>query len=144
MAFIRAKCWASQKKSTRYEQSLILRKTADTREAWEVDWATCAGCPAGTDGGLCHHVFAVLEVIQYCGPKADDSSHLPAPISVTSQKCTWGPRERCVDPQPTMQTVVERAKLENERKKKAIGCSFFEARGENLRLTTQDRVENVR
>ena len=86
MAFFRAKCWASQKKSTRYEQSVILRKAAGTRESWEVDWATCAGCPAGTDGGLCHHVLAVLEVIQYYGPKADDSSHLPAPILVTSQK----------------------------------------------------------
>ena len=150
IAFVRAKCWASQKKSTRYNQELVLEKSGKDAELLEVSWASCVGCPAGTDGGLCHHIFAVLEVMQYYGPIAPEAASLalPAagrPLSVTSQKCSWGPRERNVDPQPIMQTFVERAKMDEERKKKALSCSLIgDNRGPKVQRTTAEGVSDLR
>ena len=34
-----------------------------------------------------------------------------------------------------MDTVVEKAKMADERKKKSLGCALFEARGDNLCVT---------
>ena len=89
IVFVRAKSWALQKKSTKYSQELVLEKNAKDSE---VSWASCVGCPAGTDGGLCHHMFALLEVMQYYArPKSQESPSLALPVdgrppSVTSQK----------------------------------------------------------
>ena len=134
LAFVhQKKCFASQKKSTSYEQKVVLRKTKEEGEAMEVAWTSCIGCLAGTDGGLCHHVFAILESMEYYGPKPNDKTSLPgrAP-SVRSQRFSWGPRKRNVVPQPVMQTVVERANMDEERQGKALSCGLHGARGGNV------------
>ena len=110
---------------------------------WKVAWASCAGCPAGTDGGLCHHIFALLEILEFNSHGNSDSDQLPGPMSVTSQACSWGPRPRSIAPKRTMETVVEKSKMAGERKKKALACSLYEARGPALRRTTVERMASL-
>lgn len=97
-----------------------------------VEFATCEKCPAGGDGGLCQHVFALLIVMEHYGPRKT-SSELPGPQSVTSQQRTWGIRTRNVTPKPVMHITFEKSKLDSERKGKAIDCSLYEARGVEVR-----------
>ena len=143
LVFVRFKCWASQKKSITYKQSLVLEEKDEGCQPYEVAFAKCMGCPAGGDGGLCHHIFALLMVLDYYSPRPE-CEMLPGPVSVTSQACGWGPRQQIVDSQPSMQTVVEKSKMAGERKKKPVTCSLFEARGPNVRLTTPKMVNDLR
>ena len=65
-------------------------------------------------------MFALLEVLQYYCPNGgpcDDDGTLPELVSVTSQRCKWGPQERNVQPQTILQTVVEKSNVDNERQK---------------------------
>ena len=58
--FVLSKCWASQKKTVKYEQKVIFSSDIDSKvefPACKVDFATCEVCPAGLHGGLCQHVF---------------------------------------------------------------------------------------
>ena len=91
--YVKSKCWASQKKNTKYTQRLVLSEMPcvegddtgdDLVTACAVDFATCEGCPAGADGGLCQHIFALLMTLGHYGPRFASSS-LPGPQSVTSQ-----------------------------------------------------------
>ena len=141
LAFIKSKCFASQKKSTIYSQNLVLERQDDGKPL-EVAWASCVGCPAGTDGGLCHHIFPLLEVLAYYSPRADGAV-LPGPVSCTSQPCSWGPRQRKVEPQRVMETVIERSKMAGERKRQGFACSLHEARGEQMRISTSERVSSL-
>ena len=106
---MQSKCWASQRKSVKYNQKVMISNEG-------VEYAACYSCPAGRNGGLCQHVFALLLVLEkYCLKMTEISNELPGPQSCTSVKQTWGPRKRDVDPKPIMQTTVERAKGETER-----------------------------
>ena len=62
--FIEAKCWATQKKSTKYSLRLVFTDDAKNDSA-VLDFAVCEGCVAGGDGGLCSHVFALLLVLRF-------------------------------------------------------------------------------
>ena len=66
--FVKAKCWASQKKTTKYLQKGKLLQQRKEGMYVDVDFATCEGCPAGQDGGLCQHIFALLMAIEKFGP----------------------------------------------------------------------------
>ena len=84
-------------------------------------------------------MFAVLKALEYYGPRADNNAYLPGPaLSVTSQKCAWGPRERNVDLQPIIQTMVKRAKVEEEWKKMAITFAVHDSRGDKFNPPTLD------
>ena len=134
MWYVQSKCWASQRKSVKYNQKVMISNEG-------VEYAACYSCPAGRNGGFCQHVFALLLVLEkYCLKTTEVSNELPGPQSCISVKQTWGPRKRDVDPKPIMQTTVERAKGETERKKMAIKCSLYEARDEVTQKVTTDDI----
>ena len=120
--FLFCKSWASQKKKTvKYEQKVIFSSDTDSIvkfPACKVDFATCEVCPAGLHGGLCQHVFALLMAIEHYRCR-EDVAALPGAEPVTSVRQSWEPRERDVEPQAIFQSVVERAKG-SERKRKAV------------------------
>ena len=43
----------------------------------KVVFATCQGCPAGEQGGLCQHIFALLMVVEHYRPPEDGNRALP-------------------------------------------------------------------
>ena len=55
-----------------------------------------------------------------------------------------GPRPRNVAPQPIMETIVEKAKLDHERKKEAISVTLYEARETDRRAVSEADVEEFR
>ena len=128
--FVKAKCWASQKKTTKYLQKVKLLQQRKEDMYVDVDFATCEGCPAGQDGGLCQNIFALLMAIEKFGPRPG-CSILPGEQSVTSLRQSWGIRERDVKPHSVSQVVIEKSKRDEERKKRASGSLLFEARGKN-------------
>ena len=82
--YVQSQCWASQRKSTKYHQKLTLISSGSQLN---VDYASCVPCPAGTNGGLCQHVFALLLVLEKYSPKlAETETGLPGPQSCTSEK----------------------------------------------------------
>ena len=86
--YVQSQCWASQRKSTKYHQKLTL---VSSGSQLNVDYASCVPCPAGTNGGLCQHVFALLLVLEKYSPKlAETETGLPGPQSCTSEKKAWG------------------------------------------------------
>jgi len=134
MCYVQSKCWASQRKAVKYSQKVMISKEG-------VEYAACYTCPAGRNGGLCQHVFALLLVLEkYCLKTAGADNELPGPQSCTSIKQTWGPRKRDIDPKPIMQTTVERAKDEKERKRGAVKCTLYEARDELAQNLTADDI----
>lgn len=138
--FLTSRCWASQKKNVKYEQQVMVESTND--RFLDVTFATCHGCPAGADGGLCQHVFTLLLVVERCC--WEGKGPLPGKSSVTSMLCSWGPQQRDVEPHPIMQTLVERAKADEERKRKLVSCTLYEARGPSLRETDEAEMESLR
>ena len=102
-----------------------------------MDFATCQPCPAGANGGLCQHIFALLMAIEYYRGKA---SVLPAAESVTSNPCSWGPSQRDVELKFIFQSVIEKPKAE-KRKGKGSGPSLFEARGPEHQTISESEVE---
>ena len=147
--FITSKCWASQKKSQKYEQRLAFTEShaqdaQGDRQSPSIAFASCLGCPAGENGGLCHHVFALLLVIECYAPKSDTvTSQLSGAESVTSQPCSWGPRKRDVEPKPIMQTFVEKSKIEDERKRDGIGCCLYECRLTAVQTLTPSEISDL-
>eukprot|EP00117_Sycon_ciliatum_P002283 scpid62346/ scgid1957/ len=133
-SFVVGKCWASQHKTTKYCQKLVLATAPESTSA-TVTYATCEGCVAGVDGGLCSHVFALLMVLEKyrCTEEAR---------SVTSLPCSWGPRQRDIEPKPIMDTVVERASM--ERKGPPVKCSLYESRERELRTPSVENVSRFR
>ena len=86
--FVTSKCWASQKKTTKYCQKVIFSPDSDVEKkkespVFKVDFATCQVCPAGQQGGLCQHVFALLMVIEEYRPR-EAVPTLPTAEPVTS------------------------------------------------------------
>ena len=63
--------------------------------------------PAGDDGGLCQHVFVLLLVLEHFSP-------------------------RNTTPEPVMSRTFEKSKLAVNRKRSAVDCSLFKARGPKL------------
>ena len=53
-------------------------------------YASCIPCPAGTSGGLCQHVFALLILLQHHAPEPSSTASPPGSDSVTSGKKLWG------------------------------------------------------
>ena len=98
--FVVSKCFASQKKGTVYHQNVIFEKDIEASEDaaafsghfCTVVFATCEGCVAGADGGLCSHVIALFLVLE----KYRTSSR-----AVTSLPRSWGPRQRNIYPNPS-------------------------------------------
>ena len=88
--FLKGKCFASQKKAVKYEQGIQL---TEGENGASVLFAACKGCPAGADGGLCQHVFALLLAVEHYGPKKE--GNMPGEQSKTSMKQSWGPRTGC-------------------------------------------------
>ena len=135
--FVKAKCWASQKKGVIYKQKIVVQDRGleyNPEERSAVVFASCQGCVAGTDGGLCSHVIALLMVLdRYRARK-------PA---VTSLPCAWGPRKRDVNPEPIANVVVERSKLDAGRLGDPVSSSLHEARGITKRTITEDDVDNL-
>ena len=117
--YLKSKCWASQKKATKYEQKIVL-SDGDRPSDVKVEFAACVGCPAGAEGGICQHVFALLMVAEHYGPSPTGTS--PGEQSVTSGRPVWGPRERNVEPHAIMQNIIEKSKLDDERKRMAVAC----------------------
>ena len=94
--YVQSQCWVSQCKSTKYHQKLTLI-TNDSQLT--VDYASCVPCPAGSYGGLCQHIFALLLVLEKYSPKPlENEASLPGPQSCTSEKKSWGPRKGDVTP----------------------------------------------
>lgn len=131
--YVLSKCWSSQHKSTKYEQKLVLQDTSPSFST-RVVFARCDGCVAGSDGGLCSHVFAVLMVLE----KYRTDGTTP----VTSLPCSWGPRKRDLEPKPIMDVTVEKASM--ERKGPPITCTLYESRAQHLRSITMDKVGALR
>ena len=108
-----------RKKTVKYEQKVIFPSDTDSRvefSACKVDFATCEVCPAGLHGGLCQHVFALLIAIEHYRCR-EDVAALPGAEPVTSVGQSWGLLERDVEPWAIFQSLVERAKG-SERKRK--------------------------
>ena len=145
--FVMAECWASQKKSAKYYQKLLLTGTVEEYGV-KVEHAHCT-CPAGIAGG-CQHVVACLFTVEKC-KQANTTTSLPPPESCTSLQRAWGPRQRSISPQALQQVVVERAKMPRsdmdsaectatKRKKSAtITSSLYEARA-GTALTTDYKI----
>ena len=121
-------------KTTKYLQKVKLLQQRKEDMYVDVDFATCEGCPAGQDGGLCQHIFALLMAIEKSGPRPG-CSILPGERSVTSLRQSWGIRERNVKPHLVSQVVIEKSKPDEERKKRASGSLLFEAHGKNTTST---------
>ena len=169
---VQSLCWASQKKTQKYQQRVSLKEVqSSSSEAeknasdsddevddstvpeatstgehsrtnsrkWTVVFAECLPCVAGTHGGLCQHIFALLIALEAVDSKAE----LPGPDSVTSNRQIWGPRARNVEPQRVMASVVEKSKTDEERKGKAITCTLYEARGDNVRSVTAAQLQGL-
>ena len=142
--FAKSNCWASQRKAVKYHQQVVFTPTdEDSDDGVYVSFATCHGCPAGKKGGLSQHSFALLIVINHYCPR-EESGSLPGPSSTTYNPCTWGPRKRNVKPHAVMQSTIEKAKTDDERKQSALSCSLYEARGPSVRSETQADIEKLR
>lgn len=154
--YVESKCWASQRKHMEYTQKIVLSEMQQSEHPAEMEsegeerastqlrvtYASCIPCPAGTSGGLCQHVFALLILLQHYAPKSRSlpAASLPGSDSVTSGKKLWGPRERDIAPKTVMETMVEKAKDPSERKKSAITCSLYEARGPATRKLSKESI----
>ena len=105
--FVKAECWAPQKRSSEYKQKLLLTGTVKEYGV-KVKHAHCT-CPARIAGG-CQHVVAYLFTIVK-GKQIYTTTKLPSPESRTSLQRAWGPRQCNISPQALQQVVVERAKM---------------------------------
>ena len=112
MWYIQSKCWASQRKTVKYNQKVVISEEG-------VEYAACHTCPAGRNGGFCQHVFALLLVLEkYClKTAAEVDNELPTSQSCTSVKQVGDQGSAILIP-----TTVECAKDKTERKKVAVTC----------------------
>ena len=150
--YVKAECWASQKKASKYSQKLLLTGTVEEYGV-KVEHAHCT-CPAGIAGG-CQHVVACLFTMEKC-KQTNTTTSLPPPESCTSLQRAWGPRQRSISPQALQQVVVERAKMPRsdvdsaectttKRKKSAtITSSLYEARAGTALTTDYKSVVQLR
>lgn len=143
--FVRSKCWASQKKYVKYAQNVLFSPDEDPNGPAKVSFATCNGCPAGEQGGLCQHVFALLMAVEHLRPHHahGHGGSLPPAESVTSRRRSWGPKVRDVEPRAVFQSVLERSSGE-KRRGKAIASALFEARGCDVRSLSHNELEELR
>lgn len=139
--FVTARCWATQRKSERYTQKLMLTGDKLREQSCTLEFATCIGCVAGFAGGLCSHVFAVLLVLEEERKKSLDADNV---ISPTSLPRTWGPRQRDVQPEPVMDVVVEKPISATHRKKDPVASKLYEARGKLVRKLSADDLASLR
>lgn len=147
--FMMSKCWATQRKSVKYVQKVAFQEEdepsgKECQPAGMVTFATCVGCVAGTDGGLCAHVLALLYAVDSFRSTRDTGKSPPGPESVTSMPQQWGPRKRNVEPQPVMDLVVEKSKTQAERKGPRRKCTLYEARTPKGRGFSEADLEEIR
>ena len=114
VVFVKSKSFASQRKHVVYKQKLILQDDEvdvgdSVPRSTSVVSASCIGCAAGGEGGLCSHVLARLMVLEMHGFGTYTQDRT---VSVTSKPQSWGPRKRNVDPHPIIDVIVEKSKLE--------------------------------
>ena len=103
--YVEPKCWASQCKNTEYTKNIMLSEVQKSNAADEMEseekecvmvrlretYVSCIPCPAGTSGGLCQQVFAVLILLQHHAPEpSSPAASLPGSDSVTSGKKLYG------------------------------------------------------
>ena len=142
--FIKAECWAPQKRSSEYKHKLLLTGTLEEYGV-KVKHAHCT-CPARIAGG-CQHVVAYLFTIVK-GKQMYTTTNLPSPESRTSLQCAWGPLLCNISPQALQQVVVERAKMTRsdvgsvectttKRKKSATITSYLREARAGTALTTE-------
>lgn len=110
---------------------------APSEDSYTVDFATCSDCVAGYDGGICAHVFAVLLVLE------EERVSKAGAVSRTSLPCTWGPRQRNVEPEPIVDVVVEKPVPESHRKKPPLSYTLYDARGPNVRSLTATDIQTL-
>lgn len=140
---VRAGClwWHS---AGRRRKKCQMRAETCSRRSWGrfayVSFATCRGCPAGANCGLCQ-LFALLIAAEHYRAAGDQC--LPGMESVTSRPCSWGPQKRDVEPQPVMTTVIEKAKSADEWRRKPISCTLYEAPCLDLRKITQAEIDDL-
>ena len=128
------------KKGTVYHQKVIFEKDIEASEDaaafsghfCTVVFATCEGCVAGADGGLCSHVIALFLVLE----KYRTSSR-----AVLSLPRWWGPRQQNIDLQPIMNITVEKSRMDLLGEN--ISCTLDDARSEHLRTLSVDDVDNL-
>ena len=125
-------------KSVKYTQQLVLvnDEVGSSSSSVSVQFATCKGCVAGSHGGLCSHVFAVLMGLN------EERERKTA--SCTSLPQSWGPRPRNVDPVPVMEVVVEKPRSSSNRKGQPSRCTLYDARGIAVRIVGTDRIDRLR
>ena len=119
--YVESKCWASQRKHMEYIQKIVLSEVqqsnaVDEMESEEkegvkvqlrVTYASCVPCPAGTSGGLCQHVFALLILLQHHAPEpSSPAASLPGSDSVTSGKKLWGDQKQDGTAKTIIETIV--------------------------------------
>ncbi len=141
--FVVSKCWASQKKYLKYSQKVLFVPDEASNGPAKVKFATCQGCPAGEQGGVCQHIFALLMAVEHLRPLHGHGGSLPPAESVTSRRRLWGPKARDVEPRAIFQCVLERSTGET-RRGKGIGSALHEARGHDLRSLSHQDVEELR
>ena len=101
--FVKAKCWASQRKKESYRLKCVLQRCVSMYQIEVISaYYTCTAGIAGS----CHHIVALLLTYNYCEMKGQG---LPSAGSATSQQQQWGPRPRSVVAKPVMDVTVERA-----------------------------------
>ena len=137
--FFRAKCWASQCKKDNYALECVLQPTVSTY-FMSVLYAHCA-CPAGVVGS-CHHMVALLLSVEHCAKKKQD---MPAEQTVSTERQSWGPRQRLVVPQPVSTLVVERASSEGAEALQSVrkASNLYEARSENVRNVSGEDLRKL-
>ena len=80
----------------------------DVKVQLHVMYSYCVPCPAGTCGGLCQHIFALLILLQHHVPESSSpAASLPGLDSVTSGKKLWGGQKKDVSVKTIMETMVE-------------------------------------
>ena len=106
----------------------------------DVDFATCEGCPAGQDGGLCQHIFALLMAIEKFGPRPG-CSILPGEQSVTSLRQSWGIRERDVKPHSVSQVVIEKSSLMKKGRRERVEVCCLMHVGKNYKHSMRTHTD---
>ena len=124
-------------KSTNYHQKIIL---TPSDSQLRIDYASCVSCPAGTNGGLCQHIFSLLFMFESILQNQQKRELVCLAHNHAHQKKAWGPRKRDVTPKTVMSTIVEYAKDSLERKKVAVTCTLYEARSDETRNITAAEI----
>lgn len=129
--FVKCKSFRSQSKSSE-PHSLWVCLPLNKIECHPLK-AYCT-CVAGASG-FCNHIVALLYQISHYSKSG--TTTIPDDISKTSVAQAWDtPRIEGIAPEPVMQVIVKKAKLDATKSTKSVECSLYEAR-------SPDNIANV-